>query len=248
MKNALLFVQVAAIGLLLHSATSAAPIVTASIDTTNQTSPGGYVASSTDLINAGSPTLASATPNVSGYFNFGGWTQLNNGSAGSPSVSGTMTDASTSSGNDAFITYTLQGSAGGYAITEFNSISGWPDQRSWQTIQLDVSTVSVPAFTPIGIINGNFNSNQAYRYTPAFGGAPGNASRLRFADSVNPGVTPIATGVTAIRVHILQLSPPSTEPGAYREWDLQGYAVPEPTSLGFLGLGAIALLRRRSRK
>src|SRR5690349_16595375 len=125
-------------------------VVTATNQTSTQLAPGGYVVSSTDLINAGRPTLVSATPSDATHFKFGGYTVLNNGSAGvpqpnaSPAASTTMTD--TANFPNEHVTYTLNttgvgGSLTGYNILEINSISGWTDNRIWQNIGIEIAMI-----------------------------------------------------------------------------------------------------------
>ncbi|MDB5298798.1 MAG: hypothetical protein JWO87_461 [Phycisphaerales bacterium] len=132
-------------------------------------------------------------------------------------------------GNNQTLTYTLgNGLAGlGYTISEFRSYSGWQDTgRSRQDFTLTYSTVADPTtFIPLTTFNGSANTlDELTVVKDALGATIPNVFAIQFQTAQN-----VQNGYVG-----------------YREFDLLGTAtVPEPASLGLLGLGTLSLLARR---
>jgi hypothetical protein len=208
-----------------------------------------YIVSNTDLINGLAPSASSGTFTQE---NAAGISVLTNGSFGtitrSPAdpaapASGTATQTARNAslatgGNDAgtSLTYTLPvGNGLGYNITSITSYGGWQDAgRDQQSYSVLYSTVAAPTtFLPLATVD--FNPTTPPALTPS-------ASRVILT---NDGVTPNpATSVAAIRFNFN-----TTENGysGYTEFDVVGTQVPEPTSVGAIGLAVVGLLSRRRR-
>jgi len=130
------------------------------------------------------------------------------------------------------LTYTLgNGPAGlGYSVSEFRAYSGWQDTgRSRQDFTLTYSSVLAPTtFLPLITFHGTANTLDELTVVKDSLGAmiPGvYAIQFQTAGDVQNGYV------------------------GWREFDLIGTptAVPEPTSLGLLGLATLSLLPRRRR-
>ena len=135
-------------------------------------------------------------------------------------------------GGNQSLTYTLgTGPKGlGYTVSEFRSYSGWQDTgRSRQNFTVTFSTVADPAtFVPLATFDGTANT-------------------LDELTVVKDSLGATIPGVFAIQF----LTGGNVQNGyvGYREFQLIGTptGVPEPASLGLLGLGSLTLLKRRRR-
>ncbi|MEO0514249.1 MAG: PEP-CTERM sorting domain-containing protein [Planctomycetota bacterium] len=114
----------------------------------------------------------------------------------------------------------------GYDITSIISTSGWNNPAiAEQNFNLSVSVVGSSDFVLLGNFTGTATT--------------GGGIQVTIADDVSGAL--VATGVDAIRFE-------STGGlrGGYRELDVIGTpTVPEPGSLGLIGLGSIMMLKRR---
>ena len=186
-----------------------------------------FAVSATDLLQ----TDLGSAPVLTGAFNsfgVGGEIVLRDGTGGSSSA----TDGPTAAliGTNCTVTYTFDVFSNplGYEITQIDSFGAWDEGRDRQDISILFSTVGDPtAFTLL--TNYSFDSPES------------NFSRV----SVTPGA-----GDTFLmsNVHSIRFSFPEQETGAagYRELDVQGLAVPEPSCLFLLSaVGFIATFSRR---
>lgn len=135
----------------------------------------------------------------------------------------------------------LTNAANGYDLTSIVSFSGWHDNRASQFHNIYISMVGSSSFVQLNsALGGGFGN--------AFGqgmgsSAPGSGGSMRITVTDSSGV--IATNVDAIRFEML---PGGAGGHVYREIDVIGIAsIPEPSCLSLLGLGTLALLRRRRR-
>lgn len=207
-----------------------------------------------DLINSGQATLGSVS--VTGYTpvvetNEGGGSDtaasigspdyiLNNGqlgtATGNPYFGAFAGSAAFSSVNPFTVTYYLANSAAGYDLTTIRTYTAHYDNRAGQNFQV---LVDLAGGTEDWVSLGSF-----FSHTP--GGAE-QAHRMTLENNTGAGVTPFATGVTAIRFVISG----SDNPDVWREIDVVGsMAVPEPSTLvlvvcGVLGILAYAWRRRK---
>lgn len=194
-----------------------------------------YPASSTDLIQAGSATLAGATHVGFVPFTFNGTTStasLNDGLLGTDSVNtDTAFDAEgiTVPGTWGWTsTYDLDTvlAPQGYAIAQVQTLAGWISDRAGQRIELLFSFVGDPSFVSYGTFQLDF--------------AGTGSSRLTLTDSTGA----IASGVDAVR--FLFAKPTTSGEPVYREADVFGSIVPEPVSVSLTVLAVgLSLFRRR---
>jgi len=221
---------------------SAALVTTTDLDNTSRAA---YPVSTTDLINGLAPSSSTYNGQFEGGSGQASLPAFTDGSVGSPTqtlVGEVLFDRDSASWN---VVYDLDlGSAPlGYNILSIQSFAGHNDARVDQTYDVEVMLVGGGGFVALASVD----------YDAVVGGTGGEFStRVTLEDSV-PG-TPIATGVASIRFTAF---PPGSNAGSfaeggsvYRELDVIGTPVPEPSALVF---GAVAVLgvcclRRRSRR
>lgn len=132
-------------------------------------------------------------------------------------------------GNNQTLTYTLGNGPNnlGFTISEFRSYSGWQDTgRSQQNYTLMFSTVAAPTtFAPLITVNGTANTlDELTVVKDNLGTTIPNVFAIQFVTAGN-----VQNGYVG-----------------WREFDLIGTAtVPEPASVGLLGLGTVSMLARR---
>ena len=211
---------------------SAAP----SIATSGQTGAGPfsptYTPSATDLINGLNPSAQTGNFSEEAA---GGVGVLTNGTFGT--ISGGNPGNNTlfaTAGTGEQVTYSLNLTASpqGYVITGIDTYGGWNDNgRDQQLYTVSFATAANPnVFAPYTAVN----------FNPTAGSDP-TATRVQITDTT--GV--LATNVAAIRFTFDQPAAPENGYTGYTELDVFGTAVPEPTGLGLIVLGAAALLARR---
>jgi hypothetical protein len=209
-----------------------------SIATSGETGTGpftpSYSPSGTDLINGTSPSAQSGNFSEEAA---GGVAVLTDGTFGT--ISGGNPGNNTlfaTAGTGEQVTYSLNLAASplGYLITGINTYGGWNDSgRDQQLYTVAFSTVANP---------GVFVDYTSVNFNPAAAGDP-SATRVQITDTT--GV--LANNVAAIRLTFDQPGAPENGYTGYTEVDVFGRAVPEPTALGLIGLGAAGLLARRRR-
>jgi hypothetical protein len=186
-----------------------------------------FPVSATDLLQ----TDLGSAPVVTGTFTaFGssGEPVLRDGISGPSSAGDFPTTAIITTNSTVTYTFDVFSNPLGYEITQIDSFGAWDDGRDRQDISILFSTVSDPAA---------FTLLTSYSFDP-----PGATfSRV----SVTPGV-----GDTFLmsNVHSIRFLFPDQENdgGGYRELDVQGFAIPEPSCLSLLSaVGFIAAFSRR---
>ncbi len=209
--------------LLSTLSSNAAVIVTNSGGTTP------FAVSNSDLLQ----TDLGAAPVVTGSFtDFGtaGESVLRDGSDGGTSIANFSTTALVTTGSS--VTYALNIGLNplGYTLTQINTFGAWDDGRDAQNINIFYSTITDPT---------NFISLATVGFDPPF---PGTFSRV----SVTPGV---GDAFIATNVHSVRFSFPTQESGSggYRELDVFGTAIPEPSAAFSIGVSVIAFAFTRRR-
>jgi hypothetical protein len=209
--------------MLLISNSDAAVIITTSSASTP------FTVSNSDLLQ----TDLSGAPVVIGnftQFSTGGETVLRDGSNGGIPDTNFSTTAIIDGGSS--VTYALDTVSNplGYNLTEIVTFGAWDEGRDAQNINVLYSVVGAPS---------TFLALATIGFDPPF---PNNFSRV----SLTPGVGEqfVATGVHSIRFAF-----PSQENGGggYRELDVIGFAVPEPTTPMLFGISALAVAFTRRR-
>ncbi len=202
--------------------------------------------SSTDLVNAGQPSLGSVS--------WEGFTAFTSGTTSSPAVLNDGADGgwNLTAGNTAVttqaipwsLTYTLDLSeaALGYDITGVDVMSLWTNDFVNQHYSVEISTLTVPVFTPL--------TGPVVALTATSGGSAGSSIRSSIRED---GSGILASGVTGIRfVFEAQANPFGAQRiAAYREVDVFGHAtIPEPSTagLGLVAAGLTIMRRLRPRR
>src|SRR4051812_31981627 len=206
------------------------------VDTNSQTGPGPftpfYAVSGTDLINGLTPSAQSGNFAEEGA---GGVAVLTNGTFGTISGGNPGTNtlfATAGTGEQLTYSLNLAASPQGYLINSIATYGGWNDSgRDQQLYTVAFSKVASPT-TFVDYASVNFN--------PTAGGDP-SATRVQLFDP--PGIAAIT--VAAVRFTFDQPAAPENGYTGYTEIDVIGQAVPEPTALGLIALGAAGLLARR---
>jgi hypothetical protein len=213
---------------------SGAPSIATSSETGTGPFTPSYTPSGTDLINGTSPSAQSGNFSEEGA---GGVAVLTNGTFGT--ISGGNPGNNTlfaTAGTGEQVTYLLNLTASpqGYVITGIDTYGGWNDSgRDQQAYTVAFSTVANPSV---------FVDYTSVNFNPAAAGDP-SATRVQITDTA--GV--LANNVAAVRFTFDQPAAPENGYTGYTELDVFGRAVPEPTVLGLIGVGAAGLLVRRRR-
>jgi len=203
------------------------PAVPVEIDTNNNT---GFTVSNSDLIEGVVPAVV-GNINAEEGVTTNDPAALTNGQFGVPGLPGDGSDASNvvAIHNGVTLTYSLDTGASprGYNVTDINTYTGWRDGgRDAQQYSVLYSTVASPGtFIPLATVN----------YNP---GSPPSPSDTEVLLSESGG------GVLATSVAAVRFSFPSTEAGfvGYRELDVIGSPVPEPSTFLLAAIGLLGLM------
>jgi hypothetical protein len=220
------------------AATSQAVVVVTTDFQTNGTVslPHTYVPSTTDLINGLAPTSATGNFNQEGT---GGTPVLTDGAFPSP-----ITRPGTGGGPFQFGAFATGGNGGGTSLTytlttpanlsEIVVYGGWQDSgRDEQSYSVLYATEAAPAvFLPLIAVSFN---------PPPSNGQP-QVTRVSIADSMGGSLTG-DVNVSAIRFDFN-----ATENGYSGYSEIDVFAVPEPSTIGLLGLTSVGVLAFRRRR
>jgi hypothetical protein len=122
---------------------------------------------------------------------------------------------------------------GGYTINQIDTTASWEPQRASQAYNLAVRYVGDLTVTPVTTINFFVASDQS--------------SKITISDDSGP----LAVNVDAIQFDFFTATGAGANESVYREIDAFGsptLIVPEPSSLGLVALGGVALMVGRWRK
>lgn len=191
-----------------------------------------FTPSGSDLLQSGG-IVTTATGNFQdeGQMGLAALTDGGFGPGGNPGGGG----ASATGNAGEFITFTLDlvTSPLGYSLSGVDVYAGWDGFRGGMDYSLSYSLVSDPnTFISLGSTSWDANANNAP------GGNISTRSMVRDADGE------LATGVAAVR---LSFGDVSFGYAGYREVDVFGTPVPEPSAAATALLAGAALLRRRRR-
>lgn len=183
--------------------------------------------STTDLINGATGT------SISGWNATNGSTvpELVDGIHGVSFASAANSVQGTWTTNNATVTYSLGSNSLGYNITSIRSIAAWVNagfgNQAWTL-----------ATQPVG--GGAFTTVVTAVYNPLVPNTAGGASQILLTN-LN------ITGVQAVRITANAAASANGQNGAFvfREFDVIGVAIPEPSSALLGAVGVLALLRRR---
>ena len=184
--------------------------------------------SSTDLINQGQPTLDHAV--YAGYIPFTFSTFGTSTTAalndGTPWLATSLTtSAFVYNGPDWTATYYLASAGRGFNIDTIDTYTAWVNGRDGQSYNLLYSTVADPT-TFLSLTN----------VSVAEHGGDGSGNGSTKVHIYNNTGTPLAFNVAAIRFAF-----PANDPNVYRELDVFGVMVPEPSTIFLFGTGLATL-------
>jgi hypothetical protein len=222
----------AAVAIGASAAQAVVTVTTASQTNGTNTLPHTFTPSATDLINGLAPSASAGTFTQEGA---GGTPVLTNGSFPSP-----ITRSPDPTNNFQFSAFATGGNAGGTSVTytlaapgnvhSIDVYGGWQDGgRDQQIYDVFYSTAGDP---------GTFLSLASVNFNPADPGGNPQVTRVTIGDDAGN----LATNVAALRFDF-----GATENGYSGYAEIDVHAVPEPASLGLLGLGALGPLARRRR-
>ena len=210
-RCARLFLQTLALVLACFFATAASLSAGITANGVNSTTALAYsaAASSTDLINNGGPTLATAvvTPSYAGFPGGG----INDGGYSNTGTNNTYFQIDTHFPATATYTLNLASAPNGYDLTSIDSFMGWSTVAQAQANQdytVEVRTVGSAGFRPLAYV----------KYTPFSGSGGSYETRVTVTDTTT-GV--LATNVEAIR---FIFADPGNNGTVIREIDVQGGA------------------------
>lgn len=231
--HAILPLAAALSGLALTSTSVHAAVTTINDSNTTEST---FIPTTGDLLET---ALASASHSGWSTNNSANTASLNDGVYGSVYVSGPIVvDGAWDQGGTPVSTYNLDVTVNtlGYDLTSIVSIAGWNGAGLGnQQFTVEISTVGSPDFTLLAT-----GDNQL------LGASNGGNTIVTVQDDTTPGAV-IASGVDAVR--FTSLGTVGTNGWAvFREFDVNGVAtVPEPSAILLLGLGGLAVHRRRRR-
>ena len=195
---------------------------------------GAFGVSSTDLINSGSPDLLGRTD--TGYTPF----SFDSGTSTTAALNDGLQGVSYAAGNGALSSgaFDLDGAwtstfflNGGFTIDRIETVASWVAARASQGYMVSLRLAGNPAFTLLTTID--------YMVSPA------QSSRIVISDTSGP----LGSNVDAIRFDFFTAAGGvSSREAVFRELDVIGTPVPEPSSMGLFVFGGAALLLGRFRK
>lgn len=210
--------------------------VGAAVSVSYQSDPnqGAYSVSNSDLVNSNSPALLGMTDTGYTPFSWEGGTSttaaLNDGFQGVSYASGNGALGSGAFDLDGIWTTTFYLN-GGYNISQIETFASWPEARASQAYTVSIRQVGNLSFTPLTTVD--------------FTVSPDQSSKILIFESGGP----LALNVDAIQFDFfVATGPASAKESVYREIDIYGTVVPEPSAIGILLLGGAALLVGRYKK